>query len=132
MSISEIAIKRPVFTTMITLGWVVLGFLGFSRLGTDLYPDVKFPFVTIAVPYPGAAPEDVRRWRPGVVRGAEHEYVVRRAIADAVGSSLLRLSLHDLPDQLAAVRAAISSGEHAEAASEDTADEPDPQSPDPG
>jgi len=61
MSISEIAIKRPVFTTMITLGWVVLGLLGFSRLGTDLYPDVKFPFVTIAVPYPGAAPEDVER-----------------------------------------------------------------------
>ena len=61
MSISEIAIKRPVFTTMLTLGWVVLGLLGFSRLGTDLFPEVKFPFVTVVVPYPGAAPEDVER-----------------------------------------------------------------------
>ena len=70
MSISEIAIKRPVFTTMMTLGWVVLGLLGFSRLGTDLYPEVKFPFVTIAVPYPGAAPEDVERQVVKVIEDA--------------------------------------------------------------
>jgi hypothetical protein len=48
------------------------------------------------------------------VRGAEHEYVVRRAVADAVSPSLLRLSLSELPEQLAAVRAAIAGGAVAE------------------
>jgi hypothetical protein len=45
-----------------------------------------------------------------VVRGASHEYVVRRAIADTVSASLLRLSLQDLPEHLVAVRSAIASG----------------------
>ena len=61
MTISEVAIKRPVLTTMLTLAWVVLGTIGLMRLGTDLFPEVKFPFVTVMVPYPGAAPEDVER-----------------------------------------------------------------------
>ena len=59
----------------------------FGRAPTIL--DVDFAIELLG--YAGAAPEDVRRWRPGVVRGADHDYVVRRAIADTVSSSLLRL-----------------------------------------
>ena len=47
MKLSDVAIRRPVFTAMMSLTLVVLGFLGYRRLGTDLYPDVSFPFVTI-------------------------------------------------------------------------------------
>lgn len=79
---------------------------GFGRAPTIL--DVDFAIELLG--YAGAAPEDVRRWRPGVVRGASHEYVVRRAIADTVSASLLRLSLQDLPEHLVAVRSAIASG----------------------
>jgi hypothetical protein len=82
----------------------------FGRAPTIL--DVDFAIELLG--YAGAAPADVRRWRPGVVRGAAHEYVVRRAIADAVTPSLLRLSLQDLPEQLAIVRAAIAGGAHPE------------------
>jgi hypothetical protein len=82
----------------------------FGRAPTIL--DVDFAIELLG--YAGAAPEDVRRWRPGVVRGAAHEYVVRRAIADAVSTSLLRLPLQDLPEQLAIVRAAIAAGGHAD------------------
>src|SRR4051795_13298986 len=80
-AVAELAMKRAA-----TLG----------RAPTIL--DVDFAIELLG--YAGAAPADVRRWRPGVVRGAEHEYVVRRAIADAVSSSLLRLSLQELPEQL--------------------------------
>src|SRR5690349_276540 len=59
MNISEIAIKRPVFTVMVTLSLVVLGILGLSRLGTDLFPDISVPIVSITVPYPGASPAEV-------------------------------------------------------------------------
>ncbi len=59
MSLSSIAIKRPVFTVMVTVALLVLGLVGFSRLGTDLFPDVAFPVVTVNVPYPGASPKEV-------------------------------------------------------------------------
>jgi hydrophobe/amphiphile efflux-1 (HAE1) family protein len=73
MTLSDVAIRRPVFTAMMSLTLVVLGFLGFRRLGTDLYPDVTFPFVTITTVYPGASPEDV-------------EESVTRHVEDAVSS----------------------------------------------
>lgn len=59
MSISAIAVKRPVFTVMVAFGFIVLGIMGLSRLGTDLFPDVSFPVVTVTVVYPGAAPAEV-------------------------------------------------------------------------
>jgi len=71
MTLSDVAIRRPVFTAMMSITLVVLGFLGYRRLGTDLYPDVSFPFVTITTVYPGASPRDV-------------EQSVTRPIEDAV------------------------------------------------
>jgi HAE1 family hydrophobic/amphiphilic exporter-1 len=59
MNLSAIAIKRPVFTVMVTLALLVLGGLGLSRLGTDLFPDVSFPVVLVNVVYPGASPAEV-------------------------------------------------------------------------
>jgi hydrophobe/amphiphile efflux-1 (HAE1) family protein len=73
MTISDVAIRRPVFTTMLSLTLIVLGVLGYERLGTDLYPDVTFPFVTIRTIYAGASPQDV-------------EEMVTRPIEDAVAS----------------------------------------------
>jgi hydrophobic/amphiphilic exporter-1 (mainly G- bacteria), HAE1 family len=59
MTLSSVAIKRPVFTVMITLAILVLGLVGYSRLGSDLFPDVSFPIVAVNVPYPGASPAEV-------------------------------------------------------------------------
>jgi hydrophobe/amphiphile efflux-1 (HAE1) family protein len=73
MNISEIAIRRPVFTVMVTLALMVLGFLGLARLGTDLFPDITFPVVVVNVPYPGASPREV-------------EQLVSKPIEDAVVS----------------------------------------------
>lgn len=58
-NISAIAIRRPVFTVMVTVAMLVLGAVGFARLGTDLFPDVSFPAVAVTVPYPGASPSEV-------------------------------------------------------------------------
>ncbi|MFO0584401.1 MAG: efflux RND transporter permease subunit [Anaeromyxobacter sp.] len=73
MTISDVAIRRPVFTAMMSVTLIVLGILGYRRLGTDLYPDVTFPFVTVSTVYPGASPEDV-------------EESITRPIEDAVSS----------------------------------------------
>jgi HAE1 family hydrophobic/amphiphilic exporter-1 len=71
MNLSAIAIKRPVFTTMTMAALLVLGIMGFNRLGTDLFPDVAFPAVTVSVVYPGAGPTEV-------------ENLLTRPIEDAV------------------------------------------------
>src|SRR5688572_2378313 len=61
MNLSSIAIRRPVFTVMVTVALMVLGLMGLSRLGTDLFPDVAFPVVVVNVPYPGASPREVEQ-----------------------------------------------------------------------
>jgi len=61
MNISDIAIRRPVFTAMLSVAILVMGFLSLGRLGTDLYPPVTFPFMTVQVVYPGASPADIER-----------------------------------------------------------------------
>ena len=56
-----VAIRQPVFTTMIMLGLVVLGIFSFGGLGIDEYPDVSIPVVTIETRYSGASTESVER-----------------------------------------------------------------------
>jgi len=59
MSLSDVAIKRPVFTSMMSLCLIVLGVLGLKRLGTDLFPDVTFPVVMVTTVYKGAGSGEV-------------------------------------------------------------------------
>ena len=59
MSLSDVAIKRPVFTTMLALCLIVLGIMGVKRLGTDLFPDVTFPVVMVTTVYKGAGPGEI-------------------------------------------------------------------------
>ena len=61
LGLSDLAIRRPVFITMLSVAIVVLGLLGYSRLATDLYPPVNFPFLIVQTVYPGASPTDMER-----------------------------------------------------------------------
>ncbi len=57
MLISNISIKKPVFTTMVLGAMVVFGIVSYLRLGIDLFPKVDFPFITVLAKLPGADPE---------------------------------------------------------------------------
>jgi hydrophobic/amphiphilic exporter-1 (mainly G- bacteria), HAE1 family len=59
--ISDIAVRRPVFTTMVMFGLIVLGLFSFRRLPIDQFPDVDIPVVVVHTVYPGASPETVER-----------------------------------------------------------------------
>ena len=59
--LSGLAIRRPVFTTMVMLGLIVLGIFGYRRLAIDQFPDVDIPVVTVQTVYPGASAEVVER-----------------------------------------------------------------------
>ncbi len=57
MNLSEIAIRRPVFTLMLMLALVVFGVLGYQTLPVNLLPSLDVPIVTIITALPGASPE---------------------------------------------------------------------------
>lgn len=59
MRIVEFSVKRPVFTTMISVAIVVFGIFSFLRLGVDLFPNVEFPFVTVQTTLRGASPQEI-------------------------------------------------------------------------
>ena len=59
--LSGVAIRRPVFTTMIMLGLVVLGWFSYRQLPIDQFPEVDLPVVTVQTVYPGASSETVER-----------------------------------------------------------------------
>jgi HAE1 family hydrophobic/amphiphilic exporter-1 len=59
MKLTEIAIRRPAFITMVFVTLAVLGLFGYSRMGVDLLPKMDWPFVSIVTIYPGAGPKEV-------------------------------------------------------------------------
>lgn len=61
MFISDSAIRRPVITIVVMMALVVFGLFALFTLKTDEYPDVAPPYVSVALPYPGASPETVEK-----------------------------------------------------------------------
>ncbi len=59
MILSDTAIKRPVFASMVILAIIVFGLVSFRKIGIDLFPRVEFPTITILSQLPGADPETV-------------------------------------------------------------------------
>lgn len=57
MNISEIFIKRPVATTLLTIGLVLAGILAFNFLPVSPLPQVDFPTISVSASLPGADPE---------------------------------------------------------------------------
>lgn len=59
MKLSDTAIDRPVFATMLMISLLLFGYLGIRGMGVDQYPKVDFPIVTVQTALPGASPEVV-------------------------------------------------------------------------
>ncbi|MCU0373224.1 MAG: efflux RND transporter permease subunit, partial [Ignavibacteria bacterium] len=61
MNIANLSIKRPIFISSLVLLMVIMGIIGLSRLGVDLYPPVEFPVLSVVTIYPGASPEEIEK-----------------------------------------------------------------------
>jgi HAE1 family hydrophobic/amphiphilic exporter-1 len=57
MNITEIFIKRPVMTTLLMLGIVIFGVVGYRTLPVSDLPNVDFPTIQVSAGLPGASPE---------------------------------------------------------------------------
>jgi len=58
-ALARLCVRRPVFASVLILALVVVGGVGYSRLGTDRYPKVDFPTISVQTRLDGAAPEEV-------------------------------------------------------------------------
>ena len=54
MNISELSIRRPVLSTVLTLIILLFGLIGYSYLGVREYPSVDNPIISVSCSYPGA------------------------------------------------------------------------------
>lgn len=79
MTISDISINRPVFTTMLISSLILFGFICRNRLGVELLPNVDFPIVTVTTTYESASPEviesevtDILEDEIGTIEGVKH------------------------------------------------------------
>lgn len=57
MSITETAVRKPVFAWMLMAATVVFGIVALQRIGISQFPDVDFPTISVSVTWEGAAPE---------------------------------------------------------------------------
>ena len=56
-NISEISIKRPVLSTVMTIILLLFGMIGYKFLGVREFPSVDNPIISVNVTYPGANAE---------------------------------------------------------------------------
>jgi len=57
MQFTESFIRRPVLSSMVSLGLVIVGIIGYSRLPVREFPDADPPIVSVTVLLPGASPQ---------------------------------------------------------------------------
>ncbi|MDZ4742851.1 MAG: efflux RND transporter permease subunit [Verrucomicrobiota bacterium] len=57
MTLSDLAIKRPVFAWTLFIGVILFGVISYFRIGVSMLPDVDFPVLDVNVVWGGAAPE---------------------------------------------------------------------------
>jgi HAE1 family hydrophobic/amphiphilic exporter-1 len=94
MNLARASVRRPVFTSMLTLMVLVLGMVALSRLQIDLLPSIELPTISVRTQYEGADPivmerlvtqivEEIVGTVPGVVEMTSNSYE---------GNSLVRVS----------------------------------------
>jgi hydrophobe/amphiphile efflux-1 (HAE1) family protein len=68
--LARVCVQRPVFASVLMLVIIVLGLVGYSRLGVDQFPNVDIPFVLITTRLDGASPEEVETDISDKIEGA--------------------------------------------------------------
>src|SRR5438477_5557438 len=59
MNLSELFIRHPVMTVVLTVSAILFGILAYTQLPVNDLPAVDYPVIQVNVGYPGAAPETV-------------------------------------------------------------------------
>lgn len=57
--LSKLSVKKPYTVVVAVVMILILGFVSFSHMTTDLLPDMTLPYAIVYTTYPGASPEEV-------------------------------------------------------------------------
>lgn len=71
--LARLCVQRPVFASVLMLVILVLGSLGYKRLGVDQFPNIDIPVVIITTVLPGAAPEEIESDLTDKIEGAVNQ-----------------------------------------------------------
>ncbi len=93
MALSELCIRRPVFSTVLSLVAVIVGIVSYTYLSVRQYPQVDRPVISVKTSYEGAGPEiietQITKPLEGVLAGIEGlDYMKSRSEAE---NSVIRL-----------------------------------------
>lgn len=80
--LAQFSVDYPVTVAMIILGIVLLGFISFSRLGTDLFPDLNNPRIVVEIRSGERPPEEIEKQFVEPMEGA----IIRQRGVMNVGS----------------------------------------------
>ncbi len=61
MKHTEIALRRPITTTVIFVALALIGLIASRLLPLEKFPDIEFPGIFIQVPYEASTPEEIER-----------------------------------------------------------------------
>src|SRR3954463_11433836 len=59
MTISRFFIDRPIFASVLSIVFVILGLVAFARLPVAQYPEIAPPIINVTGQYPGASADVV-------------------------------------------------------------------------
>ena len=86
MSISELCIRRPVMTGLLSVALVLVGLMGYFKLPVAALPRVEFPVIVVSAGLPGASPEIMAS---SVAAPLEREFTAIAGIETISSSSVL-------------------------------------------
>jgi HAE1 family hydrophobic/amphiphilic exporter-1 len=70
MTLPELSIKRHVLAFMLSGVLMLMGIIGYQRLGLDQYPYIEFPIIAVTTTLQGANPENMDMSVTNVIEGA--------------------------------------------------------------
>ena len=117
MSLTQIAVHRPVTTLMISLMVLLVGWISLSGLSVDLMPELTYPTVSVITLHEGAAPEEVETLLTRPIEQAVSSVagVDRLSSSSSEGSSTVRVRLiwgSDIDASIADIRQSIGKIRH--------------------
>ncbi|HET9962132.1 MAG TPA: efflux RND transporter permease subunit, partial [Nitrospiraceae bacterium] len=86
MNLAEICIRRPVATTLLTVGATLVGIVAFRFLPIAALPQVEFPTISVGASLPGASPETMAS---SVAAPLEHQFSRIAGVTEMTSTSTL-------------------------------------------
>ncbi len=59
MKITELSVNRPITAMMVFVALITLGYVGFSKMSLDLFPDIEFPIAAVITGYSNVGPKEI-------------------------------------------------------------------------